>query len=253
MRPARATVARCYYFVCYNLDALSLLKSYRNARNLSQADLARALGVTQAYVSQVEAGRRPVTRKLAERLGALPDLPPAVLPPALAELDGQDADLAADLGALGYPPFAGGRPRRARNPAAVVLAIISPRQVAPNVMNAVPWVLLTFPGIDAAWLTDQARRRNLQNRLGFLTDLAIELARARVARAGEAERDAASDALAALEALRAELEESRLANAGTLARVLGPAERQFFEEHRGAAARHWNLHTGLTAAQLPYR
>lgn len=234
---------------------MSLLKDYRNARNLSQLELAHALGVTQAYVSQVEGGRRPITRQLAERLGALPDLPPVVLPPALAELDGQDADLGADLGALGYPPFAGARPRRARNPAAVVLAIISPRQVAPNVMNAVPWVLLTFPGIDAAWLVDQARRRNLQNRLGFLTDLAIEIARGRAARAAADDRDAADGltAVKSLEALRADLEESRLANSGTLARVLAPAERQFFEEHRGAAARHWNLYTGLTAAQLPYR
>lgn len=219
---------------------MSLLKSYRNARNLSQLELAHALGVTQAYVSQVETGLRPISRRLAERLGALPDLPPAVLPPALAELDGQDADLAGDLGALGYPPFADGRPRRARNPAAVVLAIVSPPQVAPNVMNAVPWVLLTFPDLDAAWLLDEVRRRNLQNRLGFLVDLALELARGR-------------EGLEALESLRAELETSRLANPGTLARVLAPAERQFFEEHRGAAARHWNLYTGLAAAQLPYR
>lgn len=231
--------------------AVSLLKTYRNARNISQGQLARALGVTQAYVSQVEAGRRPISRKLAARLGSLPDLPPGVLPPALADLDGQDADLAADLGALGYPPFSGGPPRRARNPAAVILSILSPHQVAPNVMNAVPWVLLTFPGIDAAWLVDEVRRRNLQNRLGFLADLALDLARARAAR-GDADADAAAT-VTSLEALRADLEECRLANAGTLARVLTATERQFFDEHRGAAARHWNLSTGLTVAQLPYR
>nr|MBA3948626.1 hypothetical protein [Acidobacteriota bacterium] len=68
-----------------------------------------------------------------------------------------------------------------------------------------------------------------------------------------AEAAAVAVTLGALGALRADLEESRLANAGTLARVLTPAERQFFEAHRGAAARHWNLSTGLTAAQLPYR
>lgn len=241
MRASNLPPKPCNYFFCYTRRVLSsLLRSYRNTRNLSQLDLAHALGVTQAYISQVEAGHRPISRRLAERLGALPDLPPAVLPPQLAELDGQDANLAADLGALGYPPFAGGPPRRARNPAAVVLAIISPPQVAPNVMNAVPWVLLAFPGLDGAWLVDQARRRNLQNRLGFLTDLALELARER-------------EGLDALRSLRADLEESRLANSGTLARVLAPAERQFFEAHRGAAARHWNLYTGLTVAQLPYR
>lgn len=228
---------------------------------MSQGELARRLDVTQAYISQVEAGLRPITRTLAEKLGALPDLPPPVLPPALAAFDGQDANLAADLGALGYPPFAGGPPRRARNPAAVILAILSPAQVAPNVMNAVPWVLLSYPDLDRAWLVDEVRRRNLQNRLGFLTDLALDLARARAAREerelGSARADddgtAARDVLHALDALRAGLEESRLANAGTLARVLTATERQFFEEHRGAAARHWNLYTGLTVAQLPYR
>lgn len=232
---------------------------------MSQGELARRLNVTQAYISQVEAGLRPITRTLAEKLGALPDLPPPVLPPALAAFDGQDANLAADLGALGYPPFAGGPPRRARNPAAVILAILSPAQVAPNVMNAVPWVLLSYPDLDRAWLVDEVRRRNLQNRLGFLTDLALDLARARAAREERPEQRAqdgaradddgapARDVLHALDALRAGLEESRLANAGTLARVLTSTERQFFEEHRGAAARHWNLYTGLTVAQLPYR
>ena len=221
------------------------LKAYRMGRNLSQGALARALGVTQAYVSQLESGARPVSRQLVERLGALPDLPGTVIPAAHDAVDDADADLAADAGVLGYPPFAGSSRRRPRNPAAVIVSILARQQVAPSVMAAVPWLLLAHADLDATWLVDQVRLRNLQNRLGFLTDLAIELARGSFA-LGDAH-------LEKLQALRADLEASRLANEGTLARVLTPAERQFFEEHRSASARHWHLLTGLTAAQLPYR
>ena len=214
-------------------------------RNLSQGALAKALGVTQAYVSQLESGSRPISRQLVERLGALPDLPGSVIPAGHDAVDDADADLAADAGALGYPGFAGSAGRRPKNPAAVIVAVLARRQVAPSVMAAVPWLLLSHAALDAAWLIDQVRLRNLQNRLGFLTDLAIDLAR------GAFRVDDAH--LETLQALRAELEASRLANEGTLARVLTPTERQFFEEHRSAAARHWHLLTGLTAAQLPYR
>lgn len=198
---------------------------------------------------------------MAERLAALPALPPIVLPPRALAAGHEDADalLAADLAALGYTGFDRRDTRHPRNPAETVLAVIARRQVSPGVMAAVPWVLLTYPHLDAAWLVDQARRRNLQNRLGFLTDLALELARLRLTTRetsrdeGRARAENTDDTVDALEALRAQLETSRLANPDTLARVLTPAEQQFFEAHRGPAARHWNLLTGLTVAQLPYR
>lgn len=277
------------------------LRQYRCARGLTQVKLARLLGVTQAYISQLEATRRPISRRLAERLAALPDLPPVVLPPQPARGTDTRADalLGADLAALGYPGFDRRTDRGVRNPAEVILSIIARRQVSPGVMAAVPWVLLTYPTLDRAWLVEQVRVRNLQNRLGFLTDLALELAAGRRDAGGRPSREtterqtktsaethsaaappagpaakstehASSDAsrtsgtdsgdsndhddvIAALEALRADLESSRLANVGTLARVLTPTEEQFFQEHRSAAARHWNLLTGLTVAQLPYR
>ena len=253
---------------------MATLSAYRNARKWTQAQLAEILGVSQAYVSQLERGGRPISRKLAARLARLPDLPPAVVPPGHAELDAADADFAADLAALGYPGFRqtagsllGPSPHTPRatpkNPAAVIAAILSRKQVAPSVMAAIPWVLVTHTDLDAAWLVDQTRRRNLQNRLGFLADLALDLLRAR-AKDHKSDEDRASDADAAgsddlparishLETLRTNLETSRLANPDTLARMLTSTERQFFEEHRSPAARHWNLLTGLTVAQLPYR
>lgn len=229
--------------------AASALRTYREREGLSQAQLAGALGVTQAYVSQLESGARPISRKLAARLASLPKqqhLPATVFPENLAPLDGIDRDLAASLGALGYPGFAAPGSAPPRNPAAVIIDILNQQQVAPAVMAAIPWVLLRFPELNTAWLVAQARLENLQNRLGFLTDLALAVARARHApgRVDEAH-------LAGLETLRAQLEDSRLAKEDTLARALSPTERHFFDEHRSDSARHWNLLTGLTKDTLP--
>lgn len=224
------------------------LRAYRERLGISQVALAKALGVTQAYVSQVEAGLRPVTRQLAERLATLPDrgkLPPTVFPLDDAGLTSADADHAADLAALGYPGFEPRDRHRPRNPAAVIISIIGRRHVAPAVMGAIPWVLLHFPDLDTRWLVDRARLANLQNRLGFLTDLALAIARPRV-QAGRLDESH----ILTLESLRAELEESRLVREDTLARELTPAERQFFAENRSDLARHWNLLTGLTRDTL---
>lgn len=226
------------------------IRAYRTHRMLSQAQLGEALGVTQAYISQLERGRRRVSKKLAAKLASLPTqrhLPATVFPEDLAPLDRVDIDLAADLAALGYPGFAAEDGAAPKNPAAVIVSILKRRHVAPGVMAAVPWLLLRFPDLNTGWLVDQARLNNLQNRLGFLTGLTYEIAEAHAAagRFDEAH-------LVKLEAMRAALESSRLAREDTLARELSPSERQFFGEHRTQAARHWNLLTGLTKETLPH-
>ena len=225
------------------------IRQYRGHLKMSQAQLAHALGVTQAYISQLERGRRQVTTKLAARLAKLPDLrrlPATVFPEDAAGLDRIDADFAADLGAMGYPGF-GSDERPPKNPAAIIVGILKRKQVAPGVMAAIPWVLLRFPDLNTGWLVDQARLNNLQNRLGFLTDLAIEIAEMHLAtdRIDEAH-------LLKLQAMREHLEDSRLAKDDTLARPLSPSERQFFDENRSETARHWNLLTGLTRETLPF-
>ncbi len=227
------------------------LRVYRDRQSLSQAQLAEALGITQAYVSQLESGARKVSRKLAARLAALPKLhhlPATVFPEDLENLDQFERDVAAHLGALGYPAFDAPATGTPKNPAAVIVAILKRRQVAPAVMAAIPWLLLQFPDLNTNWLVDQARLHNLQNRLGFLTALAYQLAQARFDRQQFDEAH-----LLRLEAMAGEMEKSRLVHDDTLARELTPTERQFFQEHRSETARHWNLLTGLTKEQLPYR
>ena len=224
--------------LCYNRAVRGGLRVYRRSKGLTQSQLAQALGVTQAYVSQVESGERPVTRQLAERLARLPDvsqLPATVFPEDPSGLDRADRDFAADLAALGYPGFTATRKQAPRNPAALIVAILKRDHVAPAITAAIPWVLVRFPQINVAWLIDQARLNNLQNRLGFLTALTLQV------------RDAEH-----LHALRDALEQSRLVRVDTLARVLSATERQFFEEHRSDTARHWNLLTGLTKETLPH-
>ena len=214
------------------------IRIYRGHQMISQARLAEALGVTQAYISQLERGHRRVSRKLAAKLASLPELnqlPATVFPEDLARLEGLDLDHASDLATLGYPGFRDATPGAPKNPAAVIVSILARKHVAPAVMAAIPWVLLRFPEINIDWLVAQARLNNLQNRLGFLTDLALQLG-----------------AAPQLEKLRDDLEDSRLAKEDTLARDLSAAERQFFDEHRSDAARHWNLLTGLTKDTLPY-
>lgn len=217
----------------------------------SQARLAEALGVSQAYVSQLETGARKVSKKLAAKLLELPKLqhlPATVFPEQLDPIDPFDRDIAADLIALGYDGPMAAEGHVPKNPAAVIIAILKRAHVIPWVTAAIPWLLVHFPEMNTKWLVDQARLHNLQNRLGFLTELAYEIAETHFARNLFDEAH-----LVRLEAMRGELEKSRLVHEDTLARELTPAEREFFREHRSETARHWNLLTGLTREQLPYR
>jgi hypothetical protein len=147
------------------------------------------------------------------------------------------------LGSLGYPGFEYlASPRTVSNPAAVVLAALTARQVSARVTEALPWVLARFPDLDWAWLVGRAKLANVQNRLGYLASLANQVAEAR------------SDATAskALRAAQAQLEDARLAREDTLGRNVTDAERQYFRQHRADEAAHWNLLTTLRVEDLRY-
>ena len=102
-------------------------------------------------------------------------------------------------------------------------------------------MLVHYSNLNWDWLVEHAKLQNLQNRLGFLVNLAKAVA----------ERDATevADTLARWEG---ELEEARLAKVDVLARQLTTAERKYFQANRSAAAADWNLLTGLTADTLHY-
>ncbi|HTY51312.1 MAG TPA: helix-turn-helix transcriptional regulator [Steroidobacteraceae bacterium] len=213
---------------------------------LTQAEAASRLGLSQPYLSQLERDERPFTEPLARVACRLFRLPVTALPVPQASFPAADADpdrLARQLAGLGYPGFGHLRPIET-NPAAVVLETLVQKDLEVRLMEALPWVLLKYPELDWDWLITQAKLHDVQNRLGFLTGLAREIAGTRVQ---------FRSALAALSAAEQQLEPSRLVREDTLCRNSMPvAERRWLGANRSGLARHWNLLTGMTAEQLSY-
>jgi antitoxin component HigA of HigAB toxin-antitoxin module len=53
-----------------------ILRGFRSSRELSQAELAEKLGIKQSRLSELESGKRPISRKMAAKLGKIFDMPP---------------------------------------------------------------------------------------------------------------------------------------------------------------------------------
>ena len=206
---------------------------------MTQQQAARRWRVSQPYLSLVENDRRRVPARLARILAR--DEPGATT--ALPLDAPKDPDFPRLLGSLGYPGFAYlADSKRVNNPAAVLLAALRQAHVPARVTEALPWLLTRFVDLDWNWLVDEAKRWNVQNRLGYLVSLAVDVARRR--------SDPA--AVSRLERVELQLEDARLAKEDTLGRKLTDSERRHLREHRPASAAHWNLLTSLRADDLRY-
>jgi hypothetical protein len=152
--------------------------------------------------------------------------------------------LARSLSSLGYPAFAylrAGAPRR--NPAEVLLSALAMDDCEARLVEALPWLLLEFD-LDSSWLARQARLHNLQNRLGFVVNLARQ-----VAETNPRYHHRAAD----LRRLERELERSRLAAEDTLCNSsLGSAHRAWLRQARPPEAAAWNLLTDWGLQHLRY-
>lgn len=226
----------------------SELKLVRKQRRWTQADAARRLGVSQPYLSLLESGRRCLSPALAQRLLQLYGLPATVLPPRdfapQETLEG--GALAEELAALGYPGFAYLRPRhRPKNPAEVLLRALACQDLEPRLTEALPWLLLRYgEGMDAAWLVKQARLHNLQNRLGFVVNLARRVAESHARFTNRA---------VFFRRLEEELERSRLAVEDTLCEASLPqAKHDWLVANRSPEAAYWNLTTDWQPQHLRY-
>lgn len=221
-------------------------KAGRLQARLTQMQAAQRLGLSQPYLSQLEKCQRPITPELARLATKVYGLPPTSLPVTEATTSGEVSDtsrLARQLSGLGYPGFAHLRAEQA-NPATVVLQSLVQRDLEVRLTEALPWVLGTYPDLNWPWLMDQAKLKDVQNRLGFLVGMTKELAVSR----GEFR-----SALEPLSAVEVKLEHSRLAREDTLCRESMPAaERRWLTSNRSPLAQHWNLLTGLTVDQLSY-
>ena len=228
----------------YGAMTRELLQSARRARGWTQKRAARRLGVTQAYLSMLERGRRVPTLALATRLAEVYALSPAALPLPAGDWQPPASgprEIAAELGRLAYPGLARARGKPG-NPAALLLTALSLADLDRRLLQAQPWLLLRYPEVDTAWLLDRARRLDLQNRLGFIVTLAREVR--------ESRGEPVPPSLAELEAA---LDRSRLARFGTLCQTsMSEEEGRWLFEHRSETARRWNLLTDLKAEELPY-
>jgi transcriptional regulator with XRE-family HTH domain len=210
----------------------------------TQHDMAVRLGVTQAYLSMVERGARPVSPELALRVAEVFDMPATALPLGTYECGSRDElYFKSALGALGYPGFAYLREGRRLNPAALLMEAIDSEDLDARVVEALPWLAAAFPAMDWGWLVLHAKVHDRQNRLAFVVSLARQLAESR----GDFQlADKLADILSVLE-------KSRLAREDTLCKEsMTTAERHWLKSHRTQLAAHWNLLSDLTLEQVDY-
>jgi transcriptional regulator with XRE-family HTH domain len=230
----------CYSQVMTGQD----MKAARMASSWTQNDAAEKLGVTQAYLSMVERGTRPVSAELASKAVRILKLSVTALPLApYRHHDRNGAFFQQALGSLGYPGFAYLRRTVRINPTELLMAALDSEDLDARVTEALPWLAVAFPRMDWAWLTFNAKVQDRQNRLAFITLLAAQIAR----RKGE---PALEDLL--LKMLET-LERSRLAAEDTLCnQAMTAAERKWLRTHRSSEASHWNLLTDLRVEKLDH-
>src|SRR5689334_18998285 len=212
------------------------LKELRKNCRLTQVEAARRLGVSQAYLSLLENDGRPLRQKLLRKAVRVFKAPPTVLPPStILDRNVEDDRLAKELATLGYPGFGYLRSGRQRNPAEVLMTALVKPELDPRVTEALPWLVLAYPHLDQKWLVTQARVLNLSNRLGFVVDLARQVAE----NSGEG-----SSAAPFLDELVSEVKAGRLDVEGTLCQdSLSEKERKWLRENRSELARYWHLLT----------
>lgn len=225
------------------------LREARLGKRWTQQQAAQALGVTQAYWSMMEKGRRVVSKSLVCRAMKALKLPATAMPlPSESEMDdGRTVrnDFGAELGALGYPGFAYLGKKTKVNPALLLFRALNERNLDSRVAEGLPWLALTYAEMDWNWLVRNAKLCNRQNRLGFVVTLAAEIA--------ESDSASDSDKVRKLRDCQRILEGARLEAEDTLCHdAMTNAERTWLRGHRSPVAAHWNLVTDLRKEHLAY-
>ncbi len=224
-----------------------ILREARLGRKWTQQEAARTFGVTQAYWSMLEKGRRTVPKSLVRKVLKALKLPATALPlPSEAEPGFARAkrhDFSAELGALGYPGFAYMGKKSRVNPALLLFDALNQSDLDSRVREGLPWLALAYAGMDWDWLVRTSKLHDRQNRLGFAVSVAREVA----------ERKHADSRAEELGQCLEPLERARLAREDTFCHdAMTQAERRWLREHRSLTAAHWNLLTDLSGERLAY-
>ena len=222
------------------------LKTCRQRTGWTQQQAAALLGLSQPYLALLESGKRALSPRLLRKAVRVYGLSPSLLPSAATSQEVTDPEqLARQLAALGYPGFAYFRGGWKRNPADVLLAALSQPNLEARLTEALPWLLLNYPDMDRETLVRRTRVDNLSNKLGFMVDMALQLA--------ERSDSPQSSPLVELRALRDDLRASRLDVEGTLGQeALSLAEREWLRENRSEAAAYWHLLTNWRPEHFSY-
>jgi transcriptional regulator with XRE-family HTH domain len=222
------------------------LRNARKRRGWTQEKAATKLGVTQAYLSMLESGRRALSRSAARRVLRKLDVRPTALPlPQEVNRPASPNDFLRDeLAALGYPGFAYLRRRRGRhNPAEVLFMALNEPDLDMRVVEGLPWLAFEFADLDWDWLVRNSKLHDRQNRLGFTVTLARQLA----------QKNGDKDRAAKLSERESLLQQSLLVREETLCHdSLTNAERDWLREHRTPEARKWNTLSDLRVEHLPH-
>lgn len=220
-------------------------KSARLHKDWTQSQAAARLGMTQAYLNFLENGKRRLTPELVRRAALVYELSPEVLPLAdnFVPRATDDQRLTEWLAKLGYPGFAFLRSHTSKkHPFEVLLTALAQKSLDGRVAEALPWVAVKYAQPDA-WLVGNARKLNLQNRLGFVVALARRVAETQGERARATE----------LSKLESTLDDSRLVKEDLFYRPpRTESEREWLRENRTEDAVHWNLLTDMRPDHLPY-
>jgi transcriptional regulator with XRE-family HTH domain len=221
------------------------LRESRRKKRWTQEETAEKLGVTQAYLSMLESGRRSMPYQLARLAVEALSAPPTALPlrAQVFEPPMESEKLGLQLTALGYPGFAHLPSKTRRNPAEVLLTALHATNLETRVTEGLPWLALAYADMDWDWVVQNAKLHDKQNRLGFVVTLASQLA----------SKSADSHRAGRLREYMGVLERSRLVKEDTLCQdSLTEAERKWLRANRPAEAAHWNLLTDMKAENLPH-
>ena len=222
------------------------LVQFRKQNKQTQLQAARELGVSQTYLSLLEKGKRPLTDDLRAKAVSAFHISPAEMPVSENLFDVQavsNDELGTDLATLGYPGYSHMKRSKPKHPAVVLLSALKGDKRLARDVEALLWVVLAFPEMDWPELIKAAKVNDLQNRLGFVTAVACEIA--------ELKGDATT--AAKLCQHEAELERSMLLREETLCNErMTNAERKWLVTNRPESAKHWRLLTDLSHRSLQH-
>jgi transcriptional regulator with XRE-family HTH domain len=222
------------------------LKLHRQQKGWTQKKAVAKLGVSQPYLSLLEKGERPVPERLAHKAANVYGVSPSALPlnPDISRFyNASETTLARDLATLGYPGFSYLKPQQRKNPAETVLSTLTTKNPNSRLTEALPWVLFKYPDLNWEWLVAAARANLVQNKLGFLTNLARRLA----------ERNGEPRTASLLREKELSLQQSLLVREDPLSNTsLKSAEHEWLKANRPVEAKTWRVLTDLVPEHLSY-